>query len=73
MSVALHDQAPHITDREREVLFWLTEGKTAAEIGTILTISYITVNQHIRNAKDKFGVYKDTALVAKAIRSGIIQ
>lgn len=62
----------HITPREAEVLHWIAEGKTAAEIGTILTISYITVNQHIRNAKGKFGVYKDTALVAQAFRSGII-
>jgi len=55
-----------------EVLHWMAEGKTASEIGTILTISYITVNQHIRNAKDKFGVFKDTALVAQALRHHII-
>lgn len=63
----------HVTPRELEVLHWVAEGKTAAEIGTILGVSYITINQHIRNAKDKFGVYKDTALVAKALRSGVIQ
>lgn len=62
----------HITPREMEVLHWMAEGKTAAEIGTILTISYITVNQHIRNAKEKFGVFKDTALVAKAFRHHVI-
>lgn len=69
MSVA-HDV--HITPREMEVIHWMAEGKTASEIGTILTISYITVNQHIRNAKDKFGVFKDTALVAKAFRHHVI-
>lgn len=62
----------HITPREAEILHWLAEGKTAAEIGTILSISYITVNQHIRNAKAKFGVYKDTALVSQAFRHHII-
>jgi LuxR family transcriptional regulator, transcriptional regulator of spore coat protein len=62
----------HVTPREMEVLHWMAEGKTASEIGTILTISYITVNQHIRNAKDKFGVFKDTALVAQALRHHII-
>jgi LuxR family transcriptional regulator of spore coat protein len=62
----------HITPREMEVIHWMAEGKTASEIGTILTISYITVNQHIRNAKDKFGVFKDTALVAKAFRHHVI-
>jgi LuxR family transcriptional regulator, transcriptional regulator of spore coat protein len=62
----------HITPREAEILHWMAEGKTASEIGTILTISYITVNQHIRNAKAKFGVYKDTALVSQAFRHHII-
>ena len=62
----------HITPREAEILHWLAEGKTASEIGTILAISYITVNQHIRNAKAKFGVYKDTALVSQAFRHHII-
>lgn len=62
----------HITPREAEVLHWMAEGKTSAEIGTILTISYVTVNQHISNAKAKFGVFKDTALVAQALRHHII-
>lgn len=35
-------------------------------------ISYITVNSHISNAKAKFGVFKDTALVAKAFRHHVI-
>jgi LuxR family transcriptional regulator of spore coat protein len=63
---------PHITPREAEILHWMAEGKTAAEIGGILMISYITVNSHISNAKDKFGVFKDTALVAKAFRHHVI-
>ncbi|ODP32505.1 autoinducer binding domain-containing protein [Pandoraea sp. ISTKB] len=41
--------------REREVLLWTAEGKTADEIGEILGISTRTVNFHIRNCLDKTG------------------
>lgn len=41
--------------REREVLLWTAEGKTADEIGGILGISSRTVNFHIRNCLDKTG------------------
>lgn len=41
--------------REREVLLWTAEGKTADEIGEILGISARTVNFHIRNCLDKTG------------------
>ncbi|VVE59507.1 Transcriptional activator protein AnoR [Pandoraea terrae] len=39
--------------REREVLMWTAEGKTADEIGDILCISARTVNFHIQNCLDK--------------------
>jgi LuxR family transcriptional regulator of spore coat protein len=62
-----------VTPRETEIIRWMAAGKTAAEIGTILGISHITVNTHISNAKARFGVFKDTALVAAALRNGIIR
>ncbi|WP_017959366.1 response regulator transcription factor [Rhizobium leguminosarum] len=63
----------HVTPRETEVIRWMAEGKTACEIGTILGISPIAVNTHIANAKMKLGVFKETALVAAALRNGIIR
>ncbi|MEK1930402.1 MAG: helix-turn-helix domain-containing protein, partial [Pararhizobium sp.] len=54
-------------------LKWLAEGKTADVISTILGISYITVNNHISNAKMKLHAVNSVHLVAKALRSGIIQ
>ncbi|AXA41666.1 response regulator transcription factor [Rhizobium johnstonii] len=63
----------NVTPRETEVIRWMAAGKTAAEIGTILGISHITVNTHIANAKARLGVFKDTALVAAALRNGIIR
>ncbi|AUW41199.1 response regulator transcription factor [Rhizobium leguminosarum] len=62
-----------VTPRETEVIRWMAAGKTAAEIGTILGISHITVNTHIANAKMKLGVFKETALLAAALRNGIIR
>lgn len=44
-----------LSTREREVLLWTAEGKTADEIGDILGISTRTVNFHIRNCLDKTG------------------
>ncbi|ANL26935.1 LuxR family transcriptional regulator protein [Rhizobium phaseoli] len=62
-----------VTPREREIIGWMAAGKTAAEIGAILAISPITVTTHIANAKAKLGVFKETALVAEALRNGIIR
>jgi LuxR family transcriptional regulator of spore coat protein len=70
MSVALD---PHLTNRETEITKWLSHGKTASEIGIILGISPITVTDHITSAMRKVGVFKSTALVAAALRSGLIQ
>jgi LuxR family quorum sensing-dependent transcriptional regulator len=44
-----------LTDREREVLAWASEGKTAWEIGCILGISQRTVEWHVREACRKLG------------------
>ncbi|MBX4938619.1 response regulator transcription factor [Rhizobium binae] len=62
-----------VTPREREIIGWMAAGKTAAEIGAILAIAPITVNTHISNAKAKLGVFTEAALVAAALRNGIIR
>lgn len=46
----------HISQRELEVLYWLSQGKTAEMISMILTISQRTIKAHIRNLKDKLEV-----------------
>lgn len=70
MSVALD---PHLTQRETEVAKWLSHGKTASEIGIILGISYITVNNHITSARAKLDAMNTTHLIAKSLRKGIIE
>ncbi|MET3858997.1 MULTISPECIES: LuxR C-terminal-related transcriptional regulator [unclassified Rhizobium] len=62
----------HLSPREREVLTLMCDGKSAQEIADILGISVYTVRTHIDRLKDTFCVYKDTALVAAAFRTGVI-
>lgn len=61
-----------VTDRQREILQLMSVGKTADEIACIQGISYNTVKTHKDNLMSKFEVYKDTALVAAALRRGVI-
>ncbi|HRE54344.1 MAG TPA: autoinducer binding domain-containing protein [Candidatus Competibacter sp.] len=61
-----------LSKRETAVLCWTAEGKTAAEISTILHISERTVNFHIGNATIKLGAANKTAAVARAAMLGIL-
>ena len=56
-----------LTDRERECLIWLAEGKTSWEISQILEITESTVNQHLHSAGRKLKSNNRTHTIAKAI------
>lgn len=64
--------AIHVTPREKEVLLWLSHGKTGPEMATILDLSVHTVYSYQVKLREKAGVYKDTALVAFAFRNGLV-
>lgn len=38
-----------LTDREAEVMRWISIGKTNAEVGAILSISVYTVKNHLQH------------------------
>ena len=61
-----------LTKRETEILRWTVEGKTAWEIGSILKISERTVNFHIQNVMEKFGVHNKTQAAVKAVGMGVL-
>lgn len=61
-----------LTPREREVLCWTGEGKTAHEIGQILNISERTVNFHVNNVLLKLNATNKVQAVVKAIALGLI-
>lgn len=61
-----------LSPREAECLLWTSRGKTAGEIGTILSIAERTAVQHLTNACRKFGVYSKHLAVVKAVMMGLI-
>jgi DNA-binding CsgD family transcriptional regulator len=61
-----------LTARERECLQWASQGKTAWEIGEILSISERTVKKHIGSAMQRLGATTRTQAVAKAAAAGLI-
>jgi LuxR family quorum sensing-dependent transcriptional regulator len=61
-----------LTAREREVVAWASQGKSAWEIGEILHITQRTVEEHLTNAARKLGASNRTHAVAIAIRTNII-
>ncbi|MBV2142338.1 autoinducer binding domain-containing protein [Falsochrobactrum sp. TDYN1] len=62
----------NLTAREREILRWTSEGKTAEIIGTILNISTRTVNFHISNVLTKLVSVNKVQAVAKARTFGLL-
>jgi DNA-binding CsgD family transcriptional regulator len=60
---------PSLTTREKEILDLLCAGKTAEEMGSILSLSTHTVRTYQAKIKEKAGVYKDTALVSFAYKN----
>ena len=53
-----------LTAREREVLAWVSRGKTNAEIARLLWLAPSTVGKHLENVYTKLGVSTRTAAVA---------
>ena len=48
---------PRLSAREKEVLLWTSEGKTADEVADTLCVSVYTVNRHASNAARKLGCH----------------
>lgn len=65
------DSLAPLTPREREVILWSAEGKTASEIGTILSLSERTVNFHIANIVKKLDCTNKMQAVVKAVILGL--
>jgi LuxR family quorum-sensing system transcriptional regulator SolR len=61
-----------LTPREIEVLRWTAEGKTAFEIGQILSISGRTVNFHVNNVCAKLKATNKVQAAIKAITLGLL-
>ncbi|MDP3110816.1 MAG: response regulator transcription factor [Thermodesulfovibrionales bacterium] len=60
-----------LTDREREVLQLIVEGKTTKEIASILNVSTKTIETHRQQIMKKLNVHSIAELTKYAIREGI--
>jgi DNA-binding NarL/FixJ family response regulator len=58
-----------LTEREAEVLLWISYGKSNADISDVLEISPRTVQKHLERIYEKLGVETRAAAAAMAIRS----
>jgi LuxR family quorum sensing-dependent transcriptional regulator len=67
------ERKPPLTHREREVLVWAAQGKSAWEIGEILRIAKRTVDEHVQSACHKLGAANRTQAVAIALRDHLIE
>ncbi|WP_404383097.1 autoinducer binding domain-containing protein [Caenispirillum salinarum] len=62
-----------LTDRERECLLWVAQGKTSLDIGNILNLSERTVKFHLQNAMCKLNTSSRGHAVARAASLGLIK
>jgi DNA-binding NarL/FixJ family response regulator len=60
-----------LTDREREVLQLLTEGKTTKEAAYLLKVSVKTIETHRHKIMDKLNLHSIAELTKYAIREGL--
>jgi LuxR family transcriptional regulator, quorum-sensing system regulator CciR len=64
--------ASRLTDRQRDCLVWAARGKSDWEIARILDVSHETVIQHLKHARERYGVTKRTLLAIHALFDGTI-
>jgi DNA-binding NarL/FixJ family response regulator len=61
-----------LTDREREILQLVAEGKTNKEIASTLNVSLYTVDTHRTHILQKLNLHSVPELILYAVRKGII-
>ncbi len=64
--------APRLTDRQRDCVVWAARGKSDWEIARILDVGHETVIQHLKQARERYGVTKRTTLTVHTLFDGTI-
>jgi PAS domain S-box-containing protein len=62
-----------LTERERQVLVLIADGKSTKETAARLGISYKTADSHRSRILEKLGVHETASMVRYAIRAGLVQ
>ena len=68
----LRDSYDLLTDREKEVLQLLAEGKSNKEVAALLDLSVYTVETHRANLMQRLGLHSTAEIVLYAMRKKII-
>jgi LuxR family quorum-sensing transcriptional regulator LasR len=67
------DPAVVLTSRERECLLWVSRGLSSKKAGEQMGLSARTVDFHVANAMDKFGVATRGQAVLRAVTLGLLE
>ncbi len=70
---SMRDTPPPLTDRQREILQFVSKGCTSADIGKMLHISPTAVNQHLTLVCAKLGAANRSEAVAIALRRQLLK
>lgn len=62
-----------LTDREKQVLKLVAEGRSNKDVATVLGVSVKTAMSHREHVMQKLGVHSRTDLIRFALRRGVIQ
>jgi two-component system, NarL family, response regulator NreC len=68
----LTDSYHLLTDREKEVLHLLAEGRSNKEVATLLDLGLSTIETHRANLMQKLNLHNTAEIVLYAVRKGII-
>ena len=68
----LTDSFDLLTDREKEVLQLLAEGRSNKEVATQLNVGLSTIETHRANLMQKLNLHSTAEIVLYAVRKGII-
>lgn len=71
-SKTLRDLEVVLSPRQTECLFWVQQGKSSRDIGTILGVSHRIVERHVFRACQKLGVRTRLQAVIRARSLGLI-
>ena len=66
------DRRITLSRRQVQCLYWVQEGKSAADIGVILGLSPRTVEEYLAKVCDKLGVRRRVQAVVSARRLGLL-
>ena len=70
--VAAKEPGDKLTQRERQILQLIAEGKSNKEIAALLRLSVNTVSVHRANLMQALGIHRTAELVLYAVRKGLV-